>query len=126
MNREIKSLMTPLPKTIGYDIGVSKAKNMMKELSCHHLPVLNGGQLVGIVTERDLRITELFSKDDETTVEDIMEGNPYIVDPDANVKEVIDVLLKRKIGSVIVKAKDDAPWGIFTTTDALRLLTETL
>lgn len=51
---KVRDLMTPMPKTIGFDISVEKALIMMKECACHHLPVLDGGKLVGVLSDRDL------------------------------------------------------------------------
>ncbi|KIO47630.1 histidine kinase, partial [Nitrosospira sp. NpAV] len=43
---QVRDLMTPMPQTIGFDISVEKALEMMQEYACHHLTVLNGGKLV--------------------------------------------------------------------------------
>ncbi|MCB0392251.1 MAG: CBS domain-containing protein [Bdellovibrionales bacterium] len=118
----IQKYMTELPHTIGHDISVSKAKNMMHEVGCHHLPVLDGGHLVGVISSRDLNLIESIRGGGETPVEEIMTEEPIVVDPDMDVKEAIKVMMEKRIGSLIIRAKEGRPWGIFTYTDALKVL----
>ncbi len=124
MSKPIRDFMTPMPHTIGQDIEIGKAKDMMAEYGCHHLPVLNGGHLVGIVSDTDIRTLKKIADSDSLKVEDIMTEDPEIVPPHKDVFQVAMLMHQKKIGSVIVSASDDSPWGIFTATDALRYLTE--
>ncbi len=122
-SRKISEFMTPMPKTIGHDMTTDKAMAMMHEMNCHHLPVLDGGKLVGVLSQRDLRVVESIEKDSKSVVvEDLMAEEPVIVDPESTLQNTLNMLLDKKIGSVIVAAKADQPWGIFTTTDALKIL----
>lgn len=122
MNQNISHHMTEIPHTIGKDTSVRKAREMMREFSYHHLPVLHGGLVVGLVTERDLRVAEALKEDENTLVEEIMNDQPYFVDRDANIKDVLGTMLKKGFSSVLIRGTKDKPWGVFTTTDALRLL----
>lgn len=119
----IKNYMTEMPHTIGADIEVDKAIKMMEKFKCHHLPVLEGHHLVGVISERDLTGLPEGSK---MKIEDVMSPEPLVVDPDANIKDVASDMLKHKFGSAIVRAKGGHPWGIFTITDALRVLVDVL
>lgn len=119
MSITINEVMTRTPHTIGHDIPVSKAKLMMREYNCHHLPVLDGGRLVGVISDRDLKLVERLPHGDETLIEDLMTDEPFVVSPDLSVKDVLTKMLDNKINSVIVSAKGDQSWGIFTSTDAL-------
>ncbi len=122
MERVIKDYMTELPHTIGVGVSVQKAVNTMREYHCHHLPVLDGGHLVGVISSNDLRILKSSSDQDKTRVSEIMTDEPYIVDPDAPIRKVIKEMLSLGVGSAIVRAKEGQKWGIFTMTDALKLL----
>lgn len=126
MSQPINEFMTSCPHTIGHDIAVSVARDMMTQHSCHHLPVLDGGNLVGLVSARDLRLAHAVSSGEETSVELLMTDEPVVVDRDEAVNVVIRCMLEKQVGSVIIAAKKGHPWGIFTTTDALKLLAETL
>ena len=118
--------MTALPHTIGQDSSVELALGKMREFSCHHLPVLDGGHLVGIISVRDLELASTIGSADTTHIKDIMIEDPYIVDPGTNTKMVLEEMLNKKISSAIVKATPGTEWGIFTTTDAIRLYINTL
>ena len=124
MSKPIRDFMTPMPHTIGLDIEVNKAMAMMTEHKCHHLPVLKGGHLVGIVSDTDIRTLKKIPHSDKLKVEDIMTEDPEVVPPHKDVFQVAMLMQQKKIGSVIVSANDDSPWGIFTATDALRYLTQ--
>ena len=113
--------MTTLPHTIGQDSSVELALEKMREFHCHHLPVLEGGHLVGVISDRDLYLATTITKTGETTIKDIMMDDPYIVEPSSETKSVLQEMLNKKISSAIVKATPNNDWGIFTTTDAIRL-----
>lgn len=126
MPKQIKDYMTEAPYTIGHDIDVKKAKEMMDKYSCRHLPVLDGGRLVGILSSRDIYLADKLSKESTTDVkvEDIMTEEPKVVQPHDDLLKVAMTMHKEKIGSVIVSATEKSPWGIFTSTDALSALSE--
>lgn len=119
MSQPVREFMTPMPKTIGVDINIKKARNLMLENSCHHLPVLQGGKLVGILSDRDLNTVEKLSQTDGLTAGDVMTAEPITVLPTDDVFQVAMKMHQEKIGSVIVRGFEKEPWGIFTATDAL-------
>ena len=123
MSTPIVEFMTEMPHTIGHDISISKAHQMMTDLSCHHLPVLDGGHLVGVLSDSDLRLISKLS-DENIKVEDIMTDEPVVVKPDQDIFQVAMLMHEKNIGSVIVSAKEGSPWGIFTATDALSYFTK--
>lgn len=122
MNQQISHHMTEIPHTIGKDASLEKAREMMREFSYHHLPVLSGGTVVGMITERDLRVAEALKSANSTTVADIMNEEPFFVERTTPLKDVLQVMLKKRYSSVLVRGTKDQPWGVFTTTDAIRLL----
>ncbi len=123
---KVRDLMTPMPQTIGFDISIEKAQAMMHEYACHHLPVLNGGKLVGVLSDRDLSMARHGSKNagDEHLVRDLMSDAPVVIEPDAEINTAIRTMLDHKINSLIVRAEENAPWGILTSTDLLRYVME--
>ncbi len=127
MKKTVRAYMTPDPVSVNHRESLEKVNDMMQRQGVRHMPVLNDGKLVGVVTERDVRLAKGFRhgtlKDFEAA--DVLEDNVYITHPDSNLKEVAAEMASRRIGSAIV-VEDDRPVGIFTTTDACRALSEVL
>ncbi len=119
--------MTASPHTVGRDASLSSASAMMREHGCRHLPVLHGGQLVGVVSDRDVYLVEALDDVDENrvTVEEAMSQEVYSVAPDAPLKEVVREMAAKKYGAAIVMEGRKVV-GIFTTIDALVVLGERL
>ncbi len=122
----IQKYMTAMPHTIGLDIPVKKALDMMREFGIRHLPVQDGGKLVGMLTDRDLKLAASFNKADDLTAEDVMSPDPYMVDVDAHVDEVAKEMAAHKYGAAIVTQQNGKIVGIFTAVDGLRVLAEVL
>jgi len=119
----IRNYMTQNPKAIGRHRTLAAAHELMRRNRIRHLPVLEEGRLVGIVSEGDLHLFETLQgvDPDLEAVEEAMTPDPYAVDPDASVEDVSSVMAKHKYGSAVVVEKGRVV-GIFTTTDALRAL----
>jgi acetoin utilization protein AcuB len=114
--------MTPSPVTIGRDQPLETALGLMLKHHVRHLPVLDGGALVGIVTERDVRLVESAGADGkETLVEEAMTPDPYTVTAGTPLREVAETMVAHKYGCAVVMERG-AVAGIFTTIDALRAL----
>ena len=123
----IRDYMTASPHTVGRDQSLSSASEMMREHACRHLPVLHGGQLVGILSDRDVYLLETLEDVDETkvTVEEAMTQVVYAVPPDASLKAVVEEMASHKYGAAVIM-EGKTVVGIFTTIDALRALSARL
>ena len=123
----IQKFMTTTPYSIGGDQTLATASKMMREHAIRHLPVLSGGKLLGMLTDRDVKFVETFRDvDPETlTVEEAMNEEPYTVSPDAPLDEVTRTMASEKYGSAVVMQNHKVV-GIFTTVDACRALSELL
>jgi acetoin utilization protein AcuB len=106
---------------------LAHALKLIEEHGFRHLPILDDGRLVGLVSERELRVVENMRGVDSAfcTAGDFILAPPYSVGPDTPVREVARVMLERKCGSAVV-VEGEQVVGVFTTTDALRVLVETL
>ncbi|EYF05214.1 CBS domain-containing protein [Chondromyces apiculatus] len=126
-SRTIGAYMTPSPLTVPRDTPMAQAFKTMEEHGFRHLPVLDGEHLVGLVSERELRVVENMRGIDSAyvTVGDFILEAPYAVSPDTLALEAVRVMRERKIGSAVV-VEGDKVVGLFTTTDALRLLIDVL
>jgi acetoin utilization protein AcuB len=123
--RSVDEFMSPSVLTIGRDQTLADAHRIMRSHRIRHLPVLYGGELLGIVSERDLHLIETLTGVDPEliSVEEAMSSDVYVVPPKTPVFEVAAEMVKRKIGSVVV-ARGKEIVGIFTALDGLRLLNE--
>ncbi len=123
----IQKFMTTTPHSIGADQTLAHAHAVMREHRIRHLPVLVGGKLVGMVTDRDLRFIETLRDVDpaKVTVEDAMVTDVYSVDPETPVDEVVREMAQHKYGSVVVMQNQKVV-GIFTTVDVCTALADML
>ena len=107
---------------------MSQAHQLMREHRIRHLPVLEAGKLVGIVSERDLHLVETLPDCNpaEVTVEEAMIPDVYAVMPEDPVDEVVQTMADRKYGATVVMNHHGGIDGIFTTVDALQVLVDVL
>jgi acetoin utilization protein AcuB len=103
------------------------AHEVMRSYQIRHLPVIERGALVGVVSLRDLILVQGLPGVDacRLTVAEAMTHNPYAVAPDTDVREVAEEMRKRRLGCAVV-VRGGALVGIFTTVDALLAFTQTL
>jgi acetoin utilization protein AcuB len=123
----IQKYMTTQPHSIGEDQTMATAHRMMRDHHFRHLPVLKGGKIVGVLSDRDLRLVETLRDVDpnQVRVEDAMTARPYAVTPDAPLDEVVANMARHKYGCAVVMQNDKLV-GIFTTVDACRAFAEML
>ena len=123
----ISKYMTTTPRTIGADATLAAASKVMSELGIRHLPVVDGDQLLGILTERDVTFVESFPDVDATrlTVSEAMREKPYSVSPDTPLDEVATTMAEQRYGSAVV-VQNKHVVGVFTTVDVCRALSELL
>lgn len=121
----IREFMTPSPLTIGSDQPLSVAHRLMREHGIRHLPVLEDGKLVGLVSQRDLYFIETLRDvdPDKVTVAEAMTTETYVVTPRTHLETVAREMAQQRIGSAVVVDEQGKVVGVFTTTDALRALT---
>ena len=111
--------MTPVPFVVRSDDSLLMAHRMMVDRNVRHLPVVQDGRLVGVLSERD--IVSWSSSGEPARVDDAMSPDPFAVDVATPIKQVVTTMANRKLGSAIVTSEGRVV-GILTTIDALRLL----
>ena len=121
----IADFMTSMPHTVGSEQTITFAQNLMEKHGVRHLPVLHGGELYGIVSDRDLGMVAGLNEvnPDITTVEEAMTQEAYTVSKDTPLFAVLEEMLEHKYGSVVV-VEGVKIVGILTTHDALKLLVD--
>ena len=124
---KVQKYMTTVPVTIRADATLSEAQKVMYQFHIRHLPVLEDGVLVGILSDRDLRLAETFRDVDpeKESVSDAMSLDAYTVSPDAPLDEVAREMAAKKYGSAVVMQNGKVV-GMFTAIDGLDALAELL
>lgn len=119
----VREFMTPTPLTVGRQSSLAAAAQIMRRHHVRHLPVLHGGRIEGVVSERDLLLLESIPGVNPTVVrvEEAMVQDVFTVTPEAPIGEVIETMIDRKLGSAMV-CEGERVLGVFTTVDALRAL----
>jgi len=128
----VKNWMSKTVVTVDEDASMQEAMKLLKQHTIRMLPVLKDGQLVGVVTDRDLKrasasdattldVHELLYLISKIKVKNIMSKNPIVVHPDLTVEETAEVLLEHKISGVPV-VENGKVVGTITQTDLFRVL----
>lgn len=127
MTISIREYMTSPAQLIEAHEPLLAAHQRMRAFNVRHLPVMEGGKLVGLVTARDLQIIESFKDADmrKTAVREAMTPAPFTVHAEASLDDVARTMAIHKYGSAIV-VSDGRVIGIFTAADALRALVDAL
>lgn len=123
----IQKYMSTSPLTIGQEQSIVKAKEIMGQNSIRHLPVLEDGKIIGILSDRDVHLISYISglEPSQLKVKDAMSLDPYTVSPDASLDEVAQEMFHNKYGSAVVMQNEKVV-GIFTAIDGLSALAELL
>lgn len=131
----VKEIMTANPVTVHPETSLAYAAKTMKEVNCRQLPVLECGQLVGILTERDIRLAVAAPSEDldfthhkelaNFEVGEFMTANPKTVAPTVAVADAAELLRRLKIGALPVVEQEQLV-GIITVSDCLACLSDQL
>ena len=123
--RPVSQFMTPSPHTVGLQQSLATAAGMMIKHQVRHLPVLDGGELKGVLSERDIFVLESIPGVDRETVrvEEAMSPTTYAVKPGTPLGAVAREMAKHKYGAAVVMEGPHVV-GVFTTVDACRALAD--
>ncbi len=126
-----EEIMTADVKTVDEGVTIGQAYELMEAAGVRHLPVLRGSELVGILSDRDMRCFGLSMisdfEDVETaqarlnaTVASVMSSDLVTVGRDTSVADIVDVMLEEGIHAVpVVDDETNHLVGIVTTVDML-------
>jgi len=125
----IKTLMTAFPYSISADAPVNEAIAFMRERQIRHLPVTDDGNLIGVISDRDIKLVLgpdfAYPDPDKLTVKEAMVHDAYIVDLDARADTVLEHMAEHHIGSAVVTRHGKLA-GMFTTSDACNAFADLL
>jgi len=121
----VAKYMSAGPHTIGREQSLAAARQLMHKSHVRHLPVLHGGKLVGVISERELDVIGALPGSKQLSVEDAMVPDVYVTSEDTDLATVVSDMARLKLGSAIVVKGDDVV-GVFTAVDGLRALADLL
>ena len=130
----VRDFMAKNPQVLGRNETLDLADDIMTMGRIRHLPILDDGELVGIISQRDMfrsaAVTALgFLEDTQKAliktirIKEIMTEKVVTISPDATVKDAARVMLDKKIGCLPV-LEGRKLIGIITETDILRYVME--
>lgn len=119
----VQDVMTRSPLTIDVGSSVAQARHLMRERSVRHLPVIDEGALVGLISERDLDVIEAHAQADtrELPLSEAMTRAPWTVAPTTPLEVAVRHMAHHRLGSSVVVERDRVV-GILTSNDGLRAL----
>ncbi|MCI0402164.1 MAG: CBS domain-containing protein [Acidobacteria bacterium] len=129
----VRDIMTPNITTIEHDAKLLDAVLMLRSSGFRHLPVVKDGQLVGLLSDRDVQRAapsmfgevspEEYNRIFETTpVSRVMVKEPQTATVDMPIPEAVGIMHQNKYGALPVVDSGGRLAGIITTTDLLGLL----
>lgn len=123
----VEEYTTPDPVSVEETLSLDDLLQVMTQHGVRHLPVTRHGELVGVISDRDVRLFVAMPAAErlELTAGDIMTEAPIMIDADMPLEDAALLMSERKVGSLIVREGNEL-LGIFTATDALNALIEVL
>jgi len=132
----VRDWMTPNPTTVTPDTPVLDAIKLLKDQGYRRLPVVDGGKLIGIVTDKDLKdampskattlsVWELNYLLSKLTVAEVMAKPVITVEADEPIEEAALLMEEYRIGGLPVLEKGELV-GIITITDVLKAFIEVM
>jgi acetoin utilization protein AcuB len=127
---KVVDVMTKNPLTVSPVETVGKADELMAENNIRQIPVVNDRELVGIVTDRDIRafLSDALSGEPDarekalgTNIRDIMTTEPLFLEPDDDLQDAVEILVEEKFGAIPVVDEAEGLVGIVSYVDILRV-----
>lgn len=119
----IKAVMTPFPYSVDAAASLADAQAFMRQHQIRHLPVTRDGELVGSISDRDIKLVLgpdfAYLDAQQTRVSDVMTADTYTVDMETGLDGVLAHMAEHHLGAAIVTRHGKLA-GIFTVTDACR------
>jgi acetoin utilization protein AcuB len=122
-------VMTPNPLTVSGIESVGVADELMSENNIRQIPVVDKHELVGIVTDRDIRaflsdalLINVAAREKalKTPIRDIMTTDPLSLSPDDDLQAAVEMLIEQKFGAIPVVDEAEGLVGIVSYVDVLR------
>ncbi|MCH6545206.1 MAG: CBS domain-containing protein [Deltaproteobacteria bacterium] len=130
---KVVNVMTTHPVSVAPEDSIQQVREIMDEEKIRQLPVTKEKELLGIITDRDIRSflggrSLSYLEEQEvamkTKVATVMTDKPITLSPDNDLREAVELLLEEKVGGIPVMDPYDGLMGIITYVDVLRCFLE--
>jgi CBS domain-containing membrane protein len=126
----VREIMMGSPVTLKSDDTLDLANDVISLGRIRHIPIVESGKLVGVLSERDLigtAASEIFGLKQRTKsallkttlIKSVMKKRVITVEPDTAIKDAAHLMAEKKIGCLPVVSEGTLV-GLVTTTDVLR------
>jgi acetoin utilization protein AcuB len=131
----VGDVMTPDPISLGPEDTIGQAEEIMFTNNIRQIPIVEGTELVGIATDRDIRSFlsgRLFGSPEEretalnTKIAAIMSTEPITLGPDDDLRDAVETMIEEKIGGIPVVEEEKGLVGIVSYVDVLRRFLDVL
>ena len=132
-NEPVSHIMTKNPFSVQRGQKVSDVRHVLVERNVHHVPVLDGKKLVGMMSMMDMMRLSWGAQDGRTmdalldhtvTLNDVMAKEPVRIRQGHSIREAAELLSGGQFHALPVVGDDDELVGILSSTDLIRYLIE--
>jgi CBS domain-containing protein len=122
MAKSIRDVMTSNPKSVEPSATVADAARLMRDEDVGALPVVEGGKLAGIVTDRDIAVRAVAEgKDPQATkVADVVSGDLVTIDPQQDLEEALRLMARHQVRRLPVVEEDGRLVGVVAQADVAK------
>ncbi len=111
---QLRDIMTKAVETIGHDATLRFAATLMEKENVGFLPVMRSGQLVGVITDRDITIRAVSKgmSSEETLVEQAMTEKVVAMPENGDLEDAADLMGSRKVRRLVVTDEHEVLVGV--------------
>ena len=122
MHRNITEVMTSNPRSCETSSTIAEAAKLLKSEDVGSLPILEGGRLVGMLTDRDITLRVVAEGKDprSTTVGEIASKDVVTLDPQQDLDEALRLMGKHQVRRLPVVEEDGRLVGIVAQADVAK------
>ena len=118
MAESVRDAMTENPSSVDASASVVEAAKLMRDEQVGSLPITDGGNVVGMITDRDITTSVVADARDleKTSVGDVSSGDPVSVEPDKDLEDALQLMASNKVRRLPV-VQDGKLVGIVAQAD---------
>ena len=134
-NEAITHIMSNNVDSIQEGQNLSEVRRLMTEKAIHHIPIVNGKKLAGIISFTDMMKLSLITNgatehtidsiiDQQFSIKDVMTENPKVLKDSDSIRNAAELLVEGNFHSLPVVSNEGDLVGIVTSTDLIRYLND--